>query len=227
MIRYIITRAIAAILILVAICVIANAQVYAAESVHFGDTGQAVIEIQQDLASFGYVLAIDGQFGLKTWRAVTHFQRSSGLTVDGYVGPITRAAMDRAVNRLALSTEISASSEPPFASPAKTDADPYTGLSGCALMKAHRQAVGLPAWFDDIVWRESRCRAEPSVRTWCCVGPLQLYVSLHLRDSRIASRYHACGVRSEADVDGPNDIARHYCAARALYDVQGASAWSL
>ncbi|WP_373071314.1 hypothetical protein [Gemmatimonas sp.] len=100
------------------------------------------------------------------------------------------------------------------------------GLTGCDLMRWHRIDVGLPAYFDGIVWRESNCRAEPAVRTWCCVGPLQLYISLHLRDHRLVDKYHACGVFSESDVNGPEDVARHYCAAKALHSVVGDSAWS-
>lgn len=99
-------------------------------------------------------------------------------------------------------------------------------LTGCDLMQWHRTNVGLPAYFDRIVYRESRCTADPSVRTSCCVGPLQLYVSLHLKDHRLAPKYHACGVRSERDVDGPDDIARHYCAAKALWSVVGDDAWA-
>lgn len=117
--------------------------------------------------------------------------------------------------------------DPPASAPTTTVSGP-TGLTGCDLMQWHRINVGLPAYFDRIVYRESRCIADPSVRTYCCVGPLQLYVSLHLRDHRLAPRYAECGVRSERDVDGPGeDIARHYCAAKALYDVVGDDAWAL
>lgn len=115
----------------------------------------------------------------------------------------------------------------PPAAPIATTSGPV-GLTGCDLMQWHRIDVGLPAYFDRIVYRESRCTADPSVRTYCCVGPLQLYVSLHLRDHRLAPRYAECGVRSERDVDGPGeDVARHYCAAKALYDVVGDDAWAL
>lgn len=115
----------------------------------------------------------------------------------------------------------------PPAPPTTTRVDEPEDLTGCDLMQWHRINVGLPAYFDRIVYRESRCTADPSVRTYCCVGPLQLYVSLHLRDHRLAPRYHACGVKSERDVDGPDDVARHYCAAKALYDVVGDDAWAL
>lgn len=99
------------------------------------------------------------------------------------------------------------------------------GLEGCDLMRWHRVNVGLPPIFDKIVWGESRCQADPSVRTFCCVGPLQLYVSLHLRDHRLVDRYHQCGVFGISDVNGREDLFRHYCAAKALYDVMGTQPW--
>lgn len=99
----------------------------------------------------------------------------------------------------------------------------------CAEMSWYRQQVGLPAEFDRLGWRESNCRNEDAVRTFCCHGWWQLYVSMHLSDHRLAPRYHACGVRSADDInsDTPDDKARQACAAKALYDVVGLSAWSL
>jgi len=96
----------------------------------------------------------------------------------------------------------------------------------CDEMHFYRAKVGLPARFDQIGWRESNCRLETGVRTSCCVGWWQLNVSLHLRDHRLVDRYHACGVYSFHDADGPGDQLRHACAAKALYDVVGLSAWA-
>jgi hypothetical protein len=98
--------------------------------------------------------------------------------------------------------------------------------SDCAEMSWYRARAGLPARFDQIGWRESNCRLETGVRTSCCVGWLQLNVGLHLRDHRLVDRYHACGVWSYRDADGPGDESRHMCAAKALFDVVGYSAWS-
>jgi hypothetical protein len=102
------------------------------------------------------------------------------------------------------------------------------GLSNCDEMSWYRQRAGLPARFDAIGWRESNCRNEDGVRTSCCHGWWQLNVSLHLRDRRLAGRYHDCGVYSYADVnsDTPGDKLRQACAARALYDTVGLSAWA-
>jgi hypothetical protein len=106
-------------------------------------------------------------------------------------------------------------------------ADP-AGMSNCDEMSWYRQRAGLPARFDALGWRESNCRNEDGVRTGCCHGYLQLNVSLHLRDHRLAGRYHECGVYSYADVnsDTPGDKLRQMCAAKALFDVVGYSAWS-
>ncbi len=100
--------------------------------------------------------------------------------------------------------------------------------NNCAEMHWYRVSAGLPARFDALGWRESNCRNEDRVRTSCCHGWWQLNVGLHLRDHRLAPRYRACGVTSYTDVnsDTPNDKRRQACAAKALFDVVGFSAWS-
>jgi hypothetical protein len=102
------------------------------------------------------------------------------------------------------------------------------GLTDCAEMSWYRQRAGLPARFDQLGWRESNCRNEDGVRTSCCYGWWQLNVGLHLRDHRLTDRYRTCGVNSYTDVnsDTPGDKLRQACAARALFDVVGYSAWS-
>jgi hypothetical protein len=101
------------------------------------------------------------------------------------------------------------------------------GLTDCAEFAFYRSQFGMPERFDGIAWRESNCRNEDGVRTSCCHGYLQLYVSLHVRDHRLAPLYEACGVRSQDDVnsDTPIDKQRHLCAAAALYSVVGIDAW--
>ena len=64
-----------------------------------GDKGEAVAELQAMLAERGYDLGkygIDGEFGSATEKAVKAFQKASGLTADGIVGPKTWAALDSA-----------------------------------------------------------------------------------------------------------------------------------
>lgn len=102
------------------------------------------------------------------------------------------------------------------------------GLSNCDEMHWYRVNAGLPSAFDGIGWRESNCRNEEGVHTSCCWGYWQLNVALHLRDGRLAGRYHDCGVYSRFDVDSdtPGDKRRQACAAKALYSVVGMSAWA-
>jgi hypothetical protein len=104
-----------------------------------------------------------------------------------------------------------------------------SGLSNCDEMHWYRVNAGLPPVFDRLGWRESNCRNEEGVHTSCCWGYWQLNVGLHLRDGRLAGRYHDCGVYSRYDVDSdaPADKRRQACAAKALYDVVGLSAWAL
>lgn len=116
--------------------------------------------------------------------------------------------------------------DPPTVVPTTIGVPSFT--SDCDEMHYYRANAGLPARFDQIGWRESNCRNEVGVHTSCCWGYWQLNVSLHLQDPRLAGRYHACGVSSRTDVDGdnPDDKRRQACAAKALYDVVGLSAWA-
>lgn len=60
-----------------------------------GDRGPAVTELQQLLVQRGYSVAVDGEFGAGTYRAVRAFQSQNldqhgmPLVVDGAVGPLT------------------------------------------------------------------------------------------------------------------------------------------
>ena len=55
-----------------------------------GSTGEDVEYLQRRLDFFGYgPLVADGIFGVATEEAVKKFQKSSGFTVDGIVGPQT------------------------------------------------------------------------------------------------------------------------------------------
>jgi peptidoglycan hydrolase-like protein with peptidoglycan-binding domain len=58
-----------------------------------GMSGPCVTRLQQLLNGFGYGLTVDGQFGIGTATAVSNFQTSKGLTADGIVGPMTKAAL--------------------------------------------------------------------------------------------------------------------------------------
>ena len=66
-------------------------------SLRIGDEGNCVRTFQLALAKLGYDLKGTGTFGGATDTAVTHFQQSRGLEVDGEIGPQTAAAIDAAI----------------------------------------------------------------------------------------------------------------------------------
>lgn len=117
--------------------------------------------------------------------------------------------------------------EPTLPPPVVAPTGPPTA-DNCEEMQWYRIRAGLPSRFDGIGWRESNCRNEEGVHTSCCWGYWQLNVALHLRDHRLVGPYHSCGVYSRHDVDGdnPGDKTRQACAAKALYDEVGLSAWA-
>jgi Putative peptidoglycan binding domain len=63
-------------------------------SLRIGDEGNLVRAFQLALAKLGYDLKGTGTFGGATDTAVTHFQQSRGLEVDGEIGPQTAATID-------------------------------------------------------------------------------------------------------------------------------------
>lgn len=66
---------------------------------HKGSSGDEVDALHKALRSKGYETNETGQFGTRTDEAVRRFQRDNGLTVDGIVGPQTRAALEKAGER--------------------------------------------------------------------------------------------------------------------------------
>ncbi|WP_297964332.1 NlpC/P60 family protein [uncultured Anaerovibrio sp.] len=64
-----------------------------ASAFRMGDQGSEVAEIQGQLASLGYDVVADGDFGPGTVAAIKDFQSSQGLTADGLVGPSTYSAL--------------------------------------------------------------------------------------------------------------------------------------
>jgi hypothetical protein len=62
-----------------------------------GDSGPAVVKIQQALIDAGFPLprfGADGDFGAETKAAVQNYQRAHGLAVDGIIGPTTMGSLD-------------------------------------------------------------------------------------------------------------------------------------
>lgn len=59
-----------------------------------GDKSSGVKALQEKLNKVGFNLSVDGIFGKDTESAVTSFQRTSGLAVDGIAGNATQAKLD-------------------------------------------------------------------------------------------------------------------------------------
>ena len=59
----------------------------------FHSVGDLVVWAQEHLATAGYTIPIDGDYGPTTQSAVEAFQTAKGLTVDGIVGPSTWSAL--------------------------------------------------------------------------------------------------------------------------------------
>jgi len=59
-----------------------------------GETDGCVTELQDLLNTHGAGLGVDGDFGSATFAAVESYQGSHGLSVDGIVGPDTKASLD-------------------------------------------------------------------------------------------------------------------------------------
>ena len=64
-----------------------------ASSFALGDQGNEITEIQTKLASMGYDVTADGDFGSATVEAVKSFQKANGMEVDGEVGTGTYFAL--------------------------------------------------------------------------------------------------------------------------------------
>jgi peptidoglycan hydrolase-like protein with peptidoglycan-binding domain len=95
---------------------LAKASDYGNQDLALGSRGSAVSLLQKDLSRLGfYSNSIDGWFGPKTHDAVVSFQKSQGLKTDGVVGPISRAALNKALAGINPSPPVSSSAQAPTA----------------------------------------------------------------------------------------------------------------
>lgn len=74
-----------------------RATVYPGTPLRKGDRGRPVEAAQWCIHAWGDPIAVDGQFGPKTEAAVQGFQRASGITADGIIGPNTWARLGLAM----------------------------------------------------------------------------------------------------------------------------------
>lgn len=63
------------------------------ESLTIGDRGSDVIKLQEALNRHGFLLKVDGKFGINTEEVVIDFQEANGLRADGIVGKKTKAKL--------------------------------------------------------------------------------------------------------------------------------------
>lgn len=114
-----------------------------------GDRGTQVSELQQKLQQQGFYKGkLDGIYGPGTQSAVSAFQRSKGLKVDGRAGPNTLQALDAGDSQSpAQPTEApqtGATPAPPYtpAAPAEAEATyPYTTTTSAAVNLRKRASV--------------------------------------------------------------------------------------
>ena len=96
-----------------------------------GDTGEAVMHLQAELKTLGFLTAApDGVFGPLTKQAVQAFQRAHGLSDDGIAGLKTGMAIEAALRPPMPAVAIAASKDPmpqpkPPAAPAPKPAGPH------------------------------------------------------------------------------------------------------
>jgi len=205
----------------IAVCIVVTALLGspAQAKVDFGDRGDEVKKVQEHLKWFGYTIDTDGVFGWQTLRAVVHWQRAQGLTIDGIVGEETAESLGIATRR----DQIQVTTPPAPPMPVFANA--------CDEMSWYRQAAGLPAVFDQLGYRESRCDNTQVSRTNCCVGWWQNYISSHLsRASAYRERIiNECGVTQRSDIlgDTPEQKLRQACVTMVVYERSGLTPWAL
>lgn len=154
------------------------------------------------LHSYGYTINTPA----RAERAIRHWQKVNGLTVDGIVGPETLSSLDMTTGG-ATATAPAARTTPPPVPAADVDVE----------------GIIREIWPDDledravaIATRESRL--EPTARNACCYGLFQIHWTAH-RDwlARI-------GVTDPIQL---LDARTNTTAAYALYQLDGWAPWSL
>lgn len=84
--------------------------------IRFGARGEQVKKFQEQLIKLGYNCGkdgVDGHFGLNTLKAILKFQKDYQLEVDGVIGPLTQAALEKAIKLATGEKEIPVEETPP------------------------------------------------------------------------------------------------------------------
>jgi hypothetical protein len=175
----------------------------AVEQPRYTPAVQSALTALDRLHQYGYQWTTDAGAA----RAVRHWQRVNGLTVDGIVGPETMASLD-----------LSLGGPSQGAATATQPADRRLPVAA-----VDPEAIIRELWPDDsedravqIAMRESRL--QPDARNACCYGLFQIHYTAH------RSWLAAMGVTSPAAL---LDARTNVTAALALYEAAGWGPWSL
>lgn len=141
--------------------------------------------------------------------------------------PIAPVVQRRTVTIIPVAPTTTVAVDTPPTLPASATGYAPAGLTGCNEMSWYRIEAGLPAVFDRLGARESRCTNTDRVRTSCCYGYWQLAIGLHLRTAATRDAYRVCGVTTFDDINSntPHDKKASACATAVLYHRNGLAPW--
>jgi peptidoglycan hydrolase-like protein with peptidoglycan-binding domain len=108
----------------------------AAQSIVPGAHGAAVKKLQRLLVRDGFRLAVDGQYGPGTKKAVRRFQRTAGLRVTGVADDLTLAALGNTSGGAQAPDGSPASAPPPVPAPATSASTGGTEPAGAGTTPA-------------------------------------------------------------------------------------------
>lgn len=166
------------------------------------DVGDS-LRVLDRLHRFGYV--VDSP--QRADRAIRHWQRANGLTVDGVVGPETLASLDLvSLTGVAPATATATAERKSPPSPA---ADPEQIIRAAWPDELEDRAVAT-------AFRESRL--VPTARNACCLGLFQIHWAAH------RTWLAGIGVTAAGELLDP---ATNAAAAFALYQLDGWQPWTL
>lgn len=170
---------------------------------------QRSLRVLDRLHSYGYTWTTDAGAA----KAIRHWQKVNGLTVDGVVGPETLHSLGLDAP---AATVPARRVNPPKAAVPVPQATPPTAADGDV------EAVIRDVWPDDleehalaIARRESNL--VPTAHNSCCLGLFQIYFAQH------RAMLAGLGIGSAGELLDPRTNAR---AALALYELAGWGPWA-
>lgn len=179
------------------------------EVLGYGDSGEAVKQLQVALVAAGWPTWVDGIFGPHTHKTVTLYQKANGLYVDGLAGPQT-------LGHLAIPGTVVPAIPP---TPA-----PTVPVGPCSQWTSTAAAVGWPTerleWLSGIMYRESRCQpwAHNGRNRDDSYGLLQM----NTKDALWGELQRRCGLTSKGQLFDP---ATNLACGYKLYLAYGTKPW--